>query len=209
MFYCPNCRIKFISHPNCLSSSSFCKLFFTKLILPHIRFICTHKPSWTIYNSSEDHFQTLKQYLLLFHLEHHNLELRNKHLALFFLKPEAHEDMSHLLRLIHYYTHVLRISSFPHSFTSFATFSYIFSPSFNSKSCNSPEDLFEVLTSTNIPFPYFLQSSTNGLTPSVPRYGFTVTKSKSNMPVFYISYLSFPNSCIWITFSCCTYISSF
>ena len=49
-----------------------------------------------------------------------------------------------------------------------------------SLSWNSPLDGLDVLTSTKIPLFSALQTSTNGFTPSVPRYGFTVRKSVLN-----------------------------
>lgn len=57
---------------------------------------------------------------------------------------------------------------------------------------NSPDEGFDVLTSTKIPFFSSLHTSTKGLIPSVPRYGFTVAKSSPNTEYVLLPTATFP-----------------
>mgnify|MGYP007030231034 CR=1 FL=1 len=72
------------------------------------------------------------------------------------------------------------IHSLPHSATFSPTISYSGRPSIR-RSWNSPLDGLDVLTRMKIPLFSSLHTSTNGLIPSVPRYGFTVAKSSLNV----------------------------
>jgi len=73
------------------------------------------------------------------------------------------------------------IKSLPHPWTRAATVSHI-GCSGAWRSWNSPDEGFDVFTSTNTPRPARARA-TNGASASLPRYGFTVTASQPKSPL--------------------------